>query len=226
MTSRAGRVLLVLTSPGIAEPIHRKLAAGGRHITLAHDAATAQKRAAGQPTDLVIIDRESAGDDLELLSSLHDAQPRVPIIMLAAHPAGSDCLKCLNQGAIDYLPTSVSPEELSARVRAHLRVRLHDTPNDPVRLRVGEIELDRISRRLSRGNSTITLTPRETDILAYMMQHAGLVISRARLHRVIWGYDGDPGTNVVEVYVGYLRRKLGPPTPIKTVRGLGYRLAD
>lgn len=126
-----------MTDPRIAEPIHHKLAGCGRQVTTTRGAATVQHRAAQQPIDLVIIDRESAGDDLQTLSSFHDAQPRVPIIVLAAHPSKSDCLECVSRGAVDSLPTSVLPEELTARARAHLRVRRHDTPTDPVRLRVG-----------------------------------------------------------------------------------------
>lgn len=224
MTALAGRVLLVLPDPEVCAPATLSLASCGHDVIAARDGISGRQRALQQTIDLVIMARALDRDGLELLSSVHHTRPHLPIIVLATHPTSEDCIKCLNQGAIDYLPVSVSPEELTARVTAHLRLSSHHTPVDPSRLRVGDVELDRVNRRVTRGTSQIMLTPRESDILAYLMQHAGLVITRARLHHVIWGCDFDPGTNVVEVYVGYLRRKLGPPEPIKTVRGLGYRL--
>ena len=224
MTAVDGRVLLAAPDQELAAPITRTLTSAGLDVIKAPDGIAIHRPPKREQAALAIVACEHSDDRDQLLSAIHRARPQLPIIILAAQPTTSDSIRCLNQGAIDYLPTSISPDELSARVRAHLRIRLDSTPADPARLRVGDVELDRVSRRVARGTSQIILTPRESDILAYLMQHAGLVITRSRLHHAIWGFDYDPRTNIVEVYIGYLRRKLGSPEAIKTVRGLGYRL--
>lgn len=118
MTALAGRVLLVLPDPEVCAPATLSLASCGHDVIAARDGISGRQRALQQTIDLVIMARALDRDGLELLSSVHRTRPHLPIIVLATHPTSEDCIKCLNQGAIDYLPVSVSPEELTARVTA------------------------------------------------------------------------------------------------------------
>lgn len=217
------RILLIEPDAVIARSLSRYLATWGYSVSTAGDGIAGQGRALCEPIDLVLLERMPRYDGLNVLSEIHHAKPQLPIIVLAAHPDPDDCVACLDCGAVDYLTAPFSFDELAARVRAHLRTSRHA---EPTRLCVGDVELDRVSRRVTRGRAKIQLSPRESDLLAFLMHNPGLVLSRSRLHRAVWGYDFDPGTNTVEVYVSSLRRKLGPPAPIKTVRGKGYRLIE
>jgi len=135
-----------------------------------------------------------------------------------------DKVRGLEGGAIDYVAKPFSFEELLARIRAQLR-RPDATSAD--RIEVGDLVLDLKTRRVTKGEQEVELTSREFELLAYLMRHPDQVLSRTQLLNGVWGYDYDPGTNVLEVYVGYLRKKLGDEDeegPIDTVRGAGYRL--
>jgi DNA-binding response OmpR family regulator len=171
--------------------------------------------------DLVILDRSARCDGLAVLGAIHKAKPTLPVIMLGTPERGGDCVECLDRGAVDYLVKPFSPAELAARVRAHLRISRQATGG---RLCHGDIELDRLSRHVRRADREVRLSTLEANLLAYFMHNPGLTLSRQRLRSAVWHCAFDPGTNVVDVYVGYLRRKLGPPSPIETVRGEGYRL--
>jgi DNA-binding response OmpR family regulator len=146
--------------------------------------------------------------------------------MLTALSGVGDRVTGLDAGATDYLVKPFALAELAARVRAHLRARPDESPTQ---LRVRGIELDLLTRRVSRDGSRVHLSAKEFELLAYLMRHRGQVLSRQQLLSAVWGYDHDPHTNILEVYVSYLRRKLGAaghPAPIVTVRSVGYRLAD
>ena len=147
--------------------------------------------------------------------------------MLTARGEVGDRVEGLDAGATDYVVKPFSFAELAARVRAHLR----QAPQaETTKLVVGDLELDLLSRTVSRGEElSLRLPEREAELLAHLMRHAGQVCSHRQLLSSVWGYQHDPGTNVVQVYVGYLRRRLalpGSPAPIETVRSVGYRLAE
>jgi DNA-binding response OmpR family regulator len=145
----------------------------------------------------------------------------MPVIILTARDDVSDKVSGLEGGADDYVTKPFRFEELLARVRARLR---DERTLEPTVLRAGEIALDLRTRRAAVEGRTVDLSAREFTMLEVLMQHPGQVLSREQLLSHVWGYDYDPGSNVVDVYVGYLRKKLGPSS-IETVRGMGYRLA-
>jgi DNA-binding response OmpR family regulator len=144
----------------------------------------------------------------------------MPVIILTARDEVSDKVAGLEGGADDYVTKPFRFEELLARVRARLR---DERTVERTVLRAGEIVLDLRTRRASTEGRTVDLTAREFTMLEVLIRHAGQVLSREQLLSHVWGYDYDPGSNVVDVYVGYLRKKLGQDS-IETVRGMGYRL--
>lgn len=176
---------------------------------------------------LVILDRMLPDmDGIEICRQLR--QERVPtrILMLTARDALGDRVGGLRAGADDYLAKPFSFDELVARVEALLRrgeLRQHETA-----MRVGDLVLDPVTRRVARGDRRLDLTPREYALLRYLMENAGRVVSRTELLNAVWGFGFDPGTKVVEVYVRYLRRKVddGADGPLlHTLRGAGYLLS-
>ena len=152
--------------------------------------------------------------------------PSVPVIVLTARGEIEDRVEGLDAGAVDYLVKPFSMAELVARVRAQLRVIAQVSSST---LRAEGIEVDLLTRRVRRDGQTVTLSTTEFELLVYLMRHHGQVVSREQILSSVWGYEHDPATNVVDVYVGYLRRKLsrsGEPAPIFTVRAVGYRLGS
>jgi DNA-binding response OmpR family regulator len=157
---------------------------------------------------------------------IREARPTLPVIVLTARGEIEDRVAGLDAGAVDYLVKPFALAELVARIRAQLRVALQ-APTTTARC--GDIELDLITREVRRGELQIRLSTTEFELLTYLVRNRGRVLSRAELLSAVWGYEHDPGTNVVDVYVGYLRRKLrlrGRRAPIVTVRSVGYRLDD
>ena len=146
----------------------------------------------------------------------------MPVIILTARDDLTDKVEGLDAGASDYVTKPFKLEELLARVRVQLR---DDRSAEPTVLEAGGITLDVRTRKAMVAGEVVDLTAREFTMLETFMRHAGQVLSREQLLAHVWGYDYDPGSNVVEVYVRYLRRKLGEDA-IETVRGMGYRLAD
>jgi DNA-binding response OmpR family regulator len=177
--------------------------------------------------DLVILDRMLPGrDGAEVLKSIRRAKPSLPVIMLTARSAVADRVEGLDLGATDYVTKPFAFEELLARIRARLR---DSGEGAATRIEAGGISLDLLRREARRDGSTVRLPEREAELLAYLMRHAGRVCTYEEILAAVWGYDHDPGTNVAQVYVGYLRRKLdrpGLPAPIETVRSVGYRLRE
>jgi DNA-binding response OmpR family regulator len=160
----------------------------------------------------------------DVLSAIRAGKPELPVIMLTALGATEDKVEGLNRGADDYLAKPFAFEELVARVRAQLR---RPAQPDPTVLEAAGIELDLRTRQVRRDGVEVRLTAREFELLAYLARHANQVLSRTQILSAVWGYDFDPGTNVVEVYIGYLRKKLSAgdgAAPIETVRSVGYRL--
>jgi DNA-binding response OmpR family regulator len=221
------RILVVEDEPAIAEFVERGLRSAGYVVDRAADGAEAERRALGGHYDLVLLDiLLPEKDGLEVLGSIRERDRHLPVILLTALGEIEDRVRGLDRGATDYVVKPFSMEELLARVRAHLR-RPHQATADV--LEVGDLRLDLGTRRVEHGGEDVKLTAREFELLAYLMRHPGQVLSREQILNAVWGFEYEPGTNVLEVYVSYLRGKLrsnGSEAPIETVRGAGYRLLD
>ena len=219
------RILLIEDEAAIADFVQRALRSQGHVVDVASDGLEGERRAVASDIDLVVLDRGLPGrDGLEVLRGIRAAKPAVPVIILTALGEIQEKVKGLDAGATDYITKPFSVEELLARVRAHLR-----TPAQPEAtvLRAAGIEADLLSREVRRNGSVIRLSAKEFELLSYFLRHPNQVLSREQLLSGVWGYDFEPSTNVVEVYVGYLRRKIGAAggtAPIDTVRSVGYRL--
>ena len=169
----------------------------------------------------MILDLGLPGKDgLEVLRDLRSAGQRLPVIVLTARGDPHDRVEGLETGADDYLAKPFHFEELVARIRARLRGDPGAT--EETQLRVGDVALDLRTRWASVRGETVELSAREFELLRTFLQHPDQVLSREQLLARVWGYDYDPGSNVVDVYVGYLRRKLGQDK-LETIRGVGYR---
>ena len=221
------RILVVEDEPAIADFLRRGLQAEGYAVDCALDGVEGERRALAGDVDLVILDvLLPERDGMAVLDSIRARQPALPVIMLTARGDVDEKVSALDGGANDYVTKPFSFDELAARVRAHLRSPEQGRATE---LSVGDIRLDFLTRKVERESMPILLSAREFDLLAYFMRHPGQVLSKQQILSAVWGYDFDPGTNVVEVYVGYLRRKLaasGGPAPIETLRSVGYRLRD
>jgi DNA-binding response OmpR family regulator len=220
------RILVAEDESAIADFIDHGLSAEGYAVTVASDGGEALALALSQDFALVVLDRMLPGrDGIEVLEALRRAKPHLPVIMLTARAAIDDRVAGLDAGAVDYMTKPFAFDELAARVRAHLR---SPAQTQSTRLDALGIELDLLTRRVTRDGIEIVLSTKEFDLLAYFLRHPANVLSREQILSAVWGYSHDPGTNIVEVYVSYLRRKLsrpGSPAPIVTVRSVGYRLA-
>jgi DNA-binding response OmpR family regulator len=215
------RILIAEDEPRLVSFLEKGLRANGFVTTVAKDGATASLIARDDEFDLLILDLGLPGKDgTEVLRDLRSAAQRMPVIILTARDDISDKVAGLERGADDYVTKPFRFEELLARVRARLR---DERTVERTVLRAGEIVLDLRTRRASTEGRTVDLTAREFTMLEVLIRHAGQVLSREQLLSHVWGYDYDPGSNVVDVYIGYLRRKLAPDS-IETVRGMGYRL--
>jgi DNA-binding response OmpR family regulator len=215
------RVLIVEDEPRIASFLEKGLRAAGYVTTVVGDGIDAVTYARDGDTDLVILDLGLPGQDgLAALAQIRARGERMPVIVLTARDQVPDRVAGLDQGADDYLTKPFSFEELLARVRARLRDR--GRPAEVV-LEIGALRLD-LSRRVATvAGREVELSAREFILAETLARHAGQVLSREQLLDRVWGLAHDPGSNVVDVYVGYLRRKLGHDL-IQTVRGMGYRL--
>jgi DNA-binding response OmpR family regulator len=217
------RILIAEDERHIASFLEKGLTANGFSTSVASDGVTAAAIARDSDFDLVILDLGLPGrDGLDVLSELRRRGERLPVIVLTARDAVPDRVAGLELGADDYVTKPFSFEELLARVRARLR---DDRSEESTMLRAGDVTLDLRTRRADVEGASVELTAREFALAETFMRHAGQVLSREQLLSHVWGYDFDPGSNVVEVYVRYLRRKLGERR-IETVRGMGYRFRD
>jgi DNA-binding response OmpR family regulator len=219
-----GRILVIEDEPGIVDFLERGLRSYGFEVESAVDGIRGTERALSEPFDLVVLDvMLPLRSGLEVLDDVRTSRPALPVIILTARGEVEDRVNGLDAGAIDYLTKPFSLSELAARIRAQLRL-VAQTPTTT--LSGGDVEVDLITREVTRGDATVRLSTTEFELLSYLLRNTGRVLSREQILRAVWGYEYDPGTNVVDVYVGYLRRKLrqaGEKDPIVTVRSVGYR---
>jgi DNA-binding response OmpR family regulator len=217
-------ILVIEDEPGIVDFLERGLAAHGFDVLAATDGDTGIEHALGADVDLVVLDLMLPGrSGLEVLERLRDAKPALPVIVLTALDEVEQRVTGLDAGAADYIVKPFSLSELAARIRAQLRIA---SQAPQTALSGGGIELNLITREVRRDGNLIRLSTTEFELLSYLMRNRGHVLSREQILRAVWGYEYDPGTNVVDVYVGYLRRKLKTDdavAPIVTIRSVGYR---
>jgi len=214
-------LLVVEDEARIASFLIKGLTAHGFAVEHVSTGGEALERA--PDSELVVLDLGLPDlDGFEVLRRLREGGEQVAVIVLTARGEIGDRIEGLNLGADDYLTKPFAFEELVARVRARLRRR--DGQDESV-LAAGGVQLDLRSRRAKAGELEVELSTREFALLEAFLRHPRQVLSREQLLSQVWGFDFDPGTNVVDVYVGYLRRKLGEGC-IETVRGMGYRLAE
>jgi DNA-binding response OmpR family regulator len=218
------KILVIEDEARILSFLARGLEAEGYRVEGASDGRDGLARAVQEEWDLVLLDLMLPGlDGLDLLDALHRRRPELPVLILSARADLPTKLRGFELGASDYVSKPVALDELLARVRVQLR-RSH--PDDgSTSLRGGRLVLDLARRQASLGDVVCDLSDREFRLLHHLVLHVGEVISRERLLAEVWGYTFDPGSNVVEVCVRRLRKKLGPEAPIETVRHAGYRLA-
>jgi two-component system response regulator MprA len=219
------RILVVDDDPHIRETLKRYLTYEGYRVELAEDGRQALSSMATEPADMVVLDVGLPGmDGLEVCRRIREADD-VPIIMLTAKGTLEDKVDGLDSGADDYITKPFEPEELSARVRALLRRK---APQSQA-LKFGTITLDPAARQVTVDEKQVELSSKEFDLLELMMRHPRQVLTRETFYDRIWGYDFSGESNILEVYIRYLRSKLEPVGAsryIQTVRGVGYVLRD
>jgi DNA-binding response OmpR family regulator len=219
-------LLVIEDEDAIADFLERGLSGEGYSVIREADGVVGERRALSEIVDLVILDLMLPGrDGLEVLDAIRLAKPGLPVIVLTARSEIEDRVTGLDRGANDYLAKPFSFDELAARVRAQLREPDSDAGSE---LKAGGIRANLLTRTVERDGVEVSLSSREFELLAYLMRHSGQVVSQEELLREVWGYRHPPQTNIVPVYIGYLRRRLeqaGGPAPIETIRSAGYRLA-
>jgi two-component system, OmpR family, copper resistance phosphate regulon response regulator CusR len=217
------RVLIAEDEPRIASFIEKGLRANGFATAVATDGGTARTQAASGEFDLLVLDIGlPVMDGFEVLRRLRAERVAIPVIVLTARDSVQDTVAGLEGGADDYMPKPFRFEELLARVRLRLAT---DRTAELTVLTCGDLSLDLRTRRARVGDATVDLSAREFALAETFLRHPGQVLAREQLLSHVWGYDFDPGSNVVDVYVRYLRRKIGAGR-IETVRGMGYRLLE
>jgi DNA-binding response OmpR family regulator len=219
------RILVVEDEPAIASAVRSILAGAGHAVDVAGNGAEALVWAATYPYDAVVLDVVLPGmDGVEVCARLRASGVGCPILMLTARDQLQDRVSGLDAGADDYLAKPFAAAELLARIRALLRRGSSDRPPS---VRLGDLELDPATRQVRRGGRSLRLTAREFALLEVLMRHPGQVFSQARLIDAVWDADFEAGSNIVEVYIRSLRRKIDAGRRdglIETVRGAGYRI--
>ena len=216
-------ILIAEDEPRISAFVSRGLKAAGYQTTVVEDGAVALDIALSGTVDLLLLDVGLPTiDGFEVLRRLHGQGSTLPVIMLTARSSTRDTVAGLDAGASDYVAKPFKFDELLARVRSRLRTSAAPTESIPVTLAVGDVALDMLSRRATVMGREIELSAREFALAEQFLRHPGQVMSREQLLSRVWGLDFDPGSNVVDVYVRYLRAKFGAER-ISTVRGAGYR---
>jgi DNA-binding response OmpR family regulator len=215
------RILIAEDEPHIVRFLVKGLQAEGYATTAAEDGDEALRLARSGAFDLMLLDLGlPRRDGLRVLGEMRRARVSMPVIVVTARGSSEDIVTGLDSGADDYLSKPFRLAELLARVRARLRPA---PAQEAAVLRNGDLVLDLLTRQARVGSRTADLSAREFALAEVFLRHPGQVLSREQLLSHVWGYDYDPGSNVVEVYVRYLRNKIGPHR-IATIRGAGYRL--
>lgn len=221
------RVLVVEDEKKTASFIRKALQSEGYAVDMLHDGAEALVAVGNTPFDVVVLDVMLPGrDGLSVVRQMRERKIAIPVLLLTARGEVSEKVEGLNAGADDYLPKPFALEELIARVRA-LGRRFGTSKS--VTLRVGDLALDTVTRKVTRAGTPIELAPREYLLLEFLMRSAGRICGRMAIVEKVWDYDFDPGTNLVDVYIMRLREKIDSdyePKLLQTVRGIGYVLKE
>ena len=221
------RLLVIEDEARIRAFLARGFEAEGYRVDGADNGRDGLALALAQPDDLVLLDLLLPRlDGLQVLRELQRQRPELPVLILSARSDLPTKLRGFELGACDYLPKPFSLDELLARVRAHLRRAPARDADGVGVLQAGRLELDLARRQVRIDGVAADLADREFRLLHHLIVHSGEVVSRERLLSEVWGYNFDPGSNVVDVCIRRLRKKLGPGAPIETVRHAGYRLAS
>ncbi|MDD2581621.1 MAG: response regulator transcription factor [Desulfuromonadaceae bacterium] len=221
------KILIVEDEKKVASFIKRGLEEDNYQVTLSHDGVDGFKRASSGEYDLIILDYMlPKKDGLTVLRELHDAGNKIPVLMLTAKSETEDVVSGLDAGADDYLVKPFAFAELQARVRALIRRGEQDRGAE---IRFADLRLDPVNHKVWRGQTQIVLTAKEYNLLAYMVRNAGTVLTRANIADNCWEYPFETFTNIIDVYINYLRKKVDGKFPTKlihTVRGQGYILKE
>ncbi|HEU4584273.1 MAG TPA: response regulator transcription factor [Gemmatimonadaceae bacterium] len=221
------KILVIEDDPTVGEYVKRGLEEQLWGVDLVSDGEEGERRARSDAYDLIVLDMRLPGKSgMQVLHGLRARGFERPILVLTAQDAVDAKVGALRAGADDYVTKPFAFEELLARVEAlSRRPRAIASPV----LRVGDLELDKDTRTVTRGGEPVDLTPKEYTVLEYLMRHAGRVMSRTLITEYAWGYHFDPGTNIVDVVINHLRKKIdvsGAPKLIHTVRGVGYVIRE
>ncbi|MFE3797853.1 response regulator transcription factor [Nocardia tengchongensis] len=221
------RVLVIEDEERLARTVRRGLELEGFVVQLAHTGTAGLAAAIEDGFDVIVLDIMLPGlSGYEVLRRLRAQDVTTPVLMLTAKDGDYEQADALDLGADDYLTKPFSFVVLIARLRALLRRR---APQQPALLSAGDLVLDPARRTVLRGDTTLTLTPREFGLLEFLLRHKGLALTKHEILRNVWDAHYDGPENVVEVYIGYLRKKIDTPfgcTSIETLRGVGYRMVD
>jgi two-component system, OmpR family, response regulator len=222
------RVLTVEDDAVTANEITAELGRRGFKVTWIDNGRDGMAHAMSSDYDIVTLDRMLPGvDGLSIVTAMRTIGIQTPVLMLSALGDVDERVRGLRAGGDDYLTKPFDPDELAARLEVLLRRRQNHGGGPETNLRVGDLEIDLISRKVTRGDAEVSLLPTEFKVLEFMMRHAGQTITRTILFEAVWGYHFDPGTNLIDVHMGRLRKKIDPPGAvpmIQTVRGSGYVL--
>jgi two-component system OmpR family response regulator len=220
------QILLVEDDRDLRRFLSKAFREEGYGVTEAENGDRALEKALGGPFGCVVLDVMLPGrDGFSVVSEMRARGVLTPVLMLTARDELEARVKGLEGGADDYLTKPFDLPELLARV--HALIRRAELRHKDATLNVGDLVLDPLTRRVTQSGRTVDLSPREFALLEFLMRNAGRSVSRSRIAEAVWSYQFDPETNVVDVYVNYLRKKLsfaGRAAPIRTVRGVGYRL--
>lgn len=224
-----GKILIIEDEKKIARLIQLELEYEGYETATAHTGTEGLSLFQSQQFDLLILDVMLPGlSGLEVLRRIRSTNQLTPVILLTARDSLPDKISGLDLGANDYMTKPFEIEELLARIRVWLRNQSTAIEENPL-LQIGDLTVDEKTRIVTREKNTIELTPREFDLLVYLLKNQNQVLSREQLLTNVWGFDYYGDTNVVDVYIRYLRKKLDAPysTPyLHTVRGVGYMLKE